>query len=546
MSPRKSTRFLLEELEKRDVPSVYYVATTGNDANAGTLSAPFQTLQHAVNTVKPGDTILVETGVYAGCRIGTSGTATAPLTLEAAPGARVLINVPGASNIHQSDIEVESFSHQVNYWTIAGLEVENAARSGIDVRETSNVTIRNCIAHNNAKQGIFFAFSNYPLVQNNLTYSNGQHGIYDSNSGDYPTITGNTSHDNAGCGIQLNGDVTQGGDGIISYGLIANNVLYNNGAGGGSAINCDGVQNSVIENNLLYNNHGSGISLFQYNGGGPSTNNLVVANTIDMASNGRWALNIQNGATGNTAYDNILYDNNPLKGSIYITPECLVGFTSDYNVVLNSFTTGSGYQTLAQWQASTGQDKHSIIAAPSALWVNEAAHNYNLAANSPAIGAGTWQQAPITDLTGAPRPLSLNYDVGALEHRQHLLWLGAVHDGGPGASIGSPPAGRLLPPVMARGSSSWVSDPLPRGIYTLQVRWTADPTRATNATYYVYDGPKLAGTVLVSQQNAPQGVTVNGTAFQSLGNFKIKSGVLRVVLADEANGSLDSGAVVVS
>jgi hypothetical protein len=66
--------------------ATYYVATTGNDGNSGSSAKPWKTLQHAVNMVSPGATILVEAGTYAGCRIGVSGSTTLPKTLEAAPG----------------------------------------------------------------------------------------------------------------------------------------------------------------------------------------------------------------------------------------------------------------------------------------------------------------------------------------------------------------------------------------------------------------------------------------------------------------------------
>jgi len=36
-----------------------YVAPTGNDANAGTLLAPWRTIQHAANVAAPGTTVLV-------------------------------------------------------------------------------------------------------------------------------------------------------------------------------------------------------------------------------------------------------------------------------------------------------------------------------------------------------------------------------------------------------------------------------------------------------------------------------------------------------
>ena len=62
--------------------------------NAGSSAAPWQTLQHAVDSVKAGDTILVESGTYAGCRIGKSGQAGAPITLTAHHHVLVLAPEP--------------------------------------------------------------------------------------------------------------------------------------------------------------------------------------------------------------------------------------------------------------------------------------------------------------------------------------------------------------------------------------------------------------------------------------------------------------------
>src|SRR5262249_7947260 len=72
--------------------ATYYVATTGSDTANGSSTAPWQTLQHAVETIAPGDVILVRSGTYAGCRIRNSGTASAPKTLARDVGAAVVIN----------------------------------------------------------------------------------------------------------------------------------------------------------------------------------------------------------------------------------------------------------------------------------------------------------------------------------------------------------------------------------------------------------------------------------------------------------------------
>src|SRR5215470_11276649 len=289
--------------------NTFYVASSGADSNPGTQAQPWRSLQHAVDNINPGDTILVQSGTYAGCRIGHSGLAGQVCTLKADSGANVLVNTPGAANRHNSNIEVELFDDTVRYWVIDGFESAGSPHYGIDVRGTQFITVQNCFVHGAASTGIFLAFSDHPLIQNNETTFNGEHGIYDSNSGDFPTIAGNRSHHNHAAGIHMNGDrTTTPGDGIISFALVEKNIIYENGAGGGSGINCDGVQNSRFQNNLLYNNHASGISLYRIDGGGGSSGNVVANNTVVVASDGRWALNIQTGSTGNTVVNNVLYN----------------------------------------------------------------------------------------------------------------------------------------------------------------------------------------------------------------------------------------------
>src|SRR5215471_8962154 len=294
--------------------NTFYVATTGKDSNTGAQAQPWLTLQHAVDNINPGDTILVESGTYAGCRIGNSGQPAAVCTLKADTGARVLVNAPGPSNKHNSNIEVELFDSTVSYWVIDGFESANSPRYGIDIRVTNFITVQNCITHGSALTGIFLAFSDHPLIQNNETYLNGEHGIYDSNSGDYPTISGNKSHHNYSAGIHMNGDRTQTpGDGIISFAVVEKNIIYENGGGGGSGINCDGVSDSIFRNNLLYNNHASGISLYAIDGAEGSSRNLVYNNTIVMAAGARWCIKIPASdaglpnPTGNKVKNNILY-----------------------------------------------------------------------------------------------------------------------------------------------------------------------------------------------------------------------------------------------
>jgi hypothetical protein len=65
--------------------SNYYVATNGSDINAGTsLSAPFQTIQHASSVTVAGDTCYIRAGVYhERLTPASSGLSNAPITFAA-------------------------------------------------------------------------------------------------------------------------------------------------------------------------------------------------------------------------------------------------------------------------------------------------------------------------------------------------------------------------------------------------------------------------------------------------------------------------------
>jgi len=399
----------------------FFVSTTGSDSAGGTTNTPWRTLQHAADAVGPGDRVTVRPGNYTGFDLRHSGTAAAPITFVAEPG--VLINVASQvrqkEGVFQDGINLEGASYVViDGFNIAGMPEAGVRSVGLPMNFAKFVTVRNVTATNNGYWGIFTGHVNDLLIENNRTSGSvNEHGIYVSNSGDRPVIRNNISFSNRGNGIHMNGDLSQGGDGIISGALVSGNTIYDNGLGGGSGINMDGVQNSRIENNLLYNNHSSGISLYKIDGAAGSSGNVVVNNTVHQASNGRWALNIQSGSTNNTARNNILLSDHSFRGAMDISSDSLTGFTSDYNAMISRFTTngGNSVMTLAQWQAATGNDMHSLVANASALFVNTAGGDYHLKNTSPALNVGTMTSAPPADLAGLPRPASGLYDIGAYE-----------------------------------------------------------------------------------------------------------------------------------
>jgi hypothetical protein len=402
--------------------ATFYVAMSGHDSDPGTAAKPWATLQHAVDMIAPGDTIVVNAGTYAGCRIGISGGQTAPKTLQAYKTGKVLLNKPGAANRHNSIVEVENFSGQVTDWVIQGFEIANSPRYGIDIRITDRITVQNNHVHDSAVTGIFTAFSDDVMIRYNETDHNHEHGIYQSNSSTRPIIRGNHSHHNTSAGIHMNGDISeQPGNGLVTHALVENNVIWENGTGGGSGINCDGVDYSSFRNNLLYNNHASGISLYSIDGAHGSSYNKVYNNTIVMAPNSRFVVNIPDDGSGappvgNIVEGNILYTPDASHGSVLIAQPGVTGFRSDYNVVVNRFSSDNDDTviSLSKWQA-LGYDVHSVIATPAQLFVNPSTGDYRLKPGSPAIDAGASLTVVPKDIVGVSRPQGAGWDAGAYE-----------------------------------------------------------------------------------------------------------------------------------
>lgn len=83
-----------EALEWRQLLSTtWYVATTGSNSNSGTLASPFQTIQQAANVAQPGDTVMIEGGIYHETVTPVnSGTTSAPITYEAYNNQSVTID----------------------------------------------------------------------------------------------------------------------------------------------------------------------------------------------------------------------------------------------------------------------------------------------------------------------------------------------------------------------------------------------------------------------------------------------------------------------
>ncbi len=429
---------------------------------AGTIKAGPKNLQAVLDAAGPGDTILLEDGLYkGGLHLKHSGEEGAPITIKAA-GAGVVVD--GGDNALQLD--------GVSWVTIDGIRFQNAGVAGIYVRSrgwpeapygetdplqvpfASHITIRNCVCADNVKWGIITSHIDHFTVEGCETYgSKIQHGIYVANSSDYALLRNNTVHHNAGNGIHINGDPDCAGNGLIRWALVENNRIFENGKLGGSAMSIMQVQDSLFRNNLLYNNYAHGFTLFWYTGDEAtqsSKRNQVYNNTVFFRpGEGRFSLLMRRSSTDCKVKNNIFVGG--ARGAMYVEPSCLDGLDIDHNVIFNypgqrlfgdalegvNFDSEDGSAerleawsalgfepdvssgveiSMAKW-AEKGFDVHSTIGvAPQFADVEEA--DFHLAPGSPGIEMGTdlGRLVP-TDIDDTPRPRGGRYDCGCYERK---------------------------------------------------------------------------------------------------------------------------------
>ncbi len=413
----------------------YYVATNGSDSNPGSSTQPWLTLQHAVDTIANGDTILVKPGTYNGCRIRYTAAAGSPKTLAAETAGTVLINAPGALAYRPSCIEVIHDDHgytPVDYWVIDGFEVTSSPKWGIDAILANHLTVTNNVAHNNGSLGMYtgihLAFGDYMLVENNTSYSNTEHGLYCNNGADYGIARNNTLYSNGSMGFHMNGDSEQeGSDGIMTDWLVEKNKSYNNTTNG---FDGDGVEYTTWKNNLTYGNVSKSLHLFVLNGEVNPRYLRIVNNTFINKTGSYYVLNFYlnkktsklPGGNDNKIFNNILYHyetTNTMRGSIMGVSTWMSTWESDYNLVVDRFAVNDNKTkyTLAQWRSTYGLDLNSTLCLDLTQAVVDAANDdYHLKATGPAVNAGTTLTDVTDDIEGTSRPQGTAYDIGCYEY----------------------------------------------------------------------------------------------------------------------------------
>ncbi len=409
-----------------------YVAPSGSDGNNGlTPATAWRQVAYAATQLGPGDIVEVADGSYTGPVLiqNLAGTASQPVIFRAPGGNAVIVGAGTTNNTNRNSIFIGDSSH-VTLW---GFRAFASNRAGVRVSLSHHVTIAACVLGNHPKWGIFTDYADDLRLLGNTCYGSvEEHGIYHSNSGDRAVIAGNHCHGNAASGIQINADPAYlspiGGyvpDGISRHCLVERNLLVDNGALGGAAINLASVRESVIRNNVIVDAttlNSTGIALWD-DGNGPSwgsKDNLIEMNTVAFSAGmGRYALSLLNGSTGNRVRNNVLRGGR--RGALAFVSDSLPGLAADGNLfssvdgwpIIVRDESGAGWATftLPAWQA-LGLDAASWHAAP--VFVAEALGDFSLAPGSPGRNQGL-DFAVQRDYQSSPRPAGGGPDMGAFE-----------------------------------------------------------------------------------------------------------------------------------
>jgi len=409
----------------------YYVATTGNNSNPGTIGSPFLTIAKGISVLVAGDTLYIRSGNYNESINSNNQTIPAGtswsnvVTISAYPGESVTIYIVLLAN---SSIKYLVFKDLI----IDGRRTSNET---VYISTANHIRFTGCELKDSYFQGVLMPHpgSDYNEFINCNIHGHGHtvnldHGIYCASR--YNLIQGCDIHDNAAYGVTVYNGYGERPDGNVIKG---NRFHHNAVLGSGGGIGVASSTGTLVYNNLVYSNRigievawGSPVGAKIYN-------NTVYGNVTGITMN--------SDSSGALVKNNIVYQSGSItnNGSGTVQANNLVGSGSTNNP----------------------------------QFVNAGSANFALQAGSPAIDHGTTLSEVTTDFAGVSRPQGTAYDIGAYEFV-----------GGGGTPDTTPPTGMVVSPA----SGGTVSG-------TVTVTCSAsDNIGVANVQFYL-DGSPLGGPI---------------------------------------------------
>lgn len=441
--------------------SEYHVAISGNDSNPGSLSNPWRTVQHAADSVAPGDTVFIHNGTYKEEVIFKySGTADAPITFSAASDETVTVEglefAVGTAHMYILNLNIEGQSTwrvwirgNNHHITLKGLTIIKG-EAGVRITwgdsgqppvdgPVSDITLEDCLIRGQ----VYTAVDCTPGPGNRMTFRNleiigpetegepsfGADGIA-VERGNNILVEDCYIHDILGDGIDLNSRDTQG---HISGIVVRRNII--------ARTHRSGIKlwaGGRIENNVVW---GSGIAplvIGIYPSSYELVNNTIAFNMWDPNYSGRdYSLVASYPSDGISPEIDLLLSNNifafntgPQVGTptgIYLGEG--VNLMKEGNNVFWSredceitaeFVHGDPEFSRSEiedgtWAAASGHGMGDITSDPIFMngWPDV---NLHLDEHSPAIDTGTSENAPLVDCDCMIRPAGVGHDIGAYEY----------------------------------------------------------------------------------------------------------------------------------
>lgn len=418
--------------------NIYFIATGGSNAAAGTFAAPFATIPFCVNHMVAGDICYAENGVsqvtqdnFNAClaMVNPAGTLTSPIALVSYPGATVKLGQAGGTcgnswmSVRTPAVGGGPFSNFVlSQMTMYGgnqtldlVAATNWRVVGNDMTCPNSPGGNSACWESSANSNTLYSYGNhmhnFPGV--NKTY----HGMYFSDNVNHVWVGWNSVHDGGCRGIQFH---STGQPNLFDL-HVHDNTIFN--------IQCDGLnfatiapQNGTVEayNNVIYHagagpDPPDGESAYTCiyfpgitNAGSPGTGTAFVYNNTlyDCGSRNPAGGTTDSGSTSVEPGNPHVQFNNNIMYQLASDTGGYLWMQSQTNLISgsNNLCFGAG-----NCPASFGTG--SVTANP--VFVNPGSNFNLLAATSPASGAGTVAKVPAYDQNGVIRPAPPA--IGALE-----------------------------------------------------------------------------------------------------------------------------------
>ena len=409
----------------------YYVSTTGNNANNGLSPATaWATLEYAMTKVSAGDTVYVMAGTYVHDYITSTkcGSAGNFITYIAYGNGEVILDATGSTSTWAGALWLTN----VKYVRFSGFTIRDSSSFGMlfEVTTTSNnITIDNCTIYNCSSSGICFQGASGTktikdlLVENNTIY-NCQNNWYGTRTQEVVTFSvcarfvfrNNYLYDGHIALVDIKNSCSEGYlynnqiDTTGTYGFYIdaratnsnnlsfyNNIAWGSGTGYVLASEVGGDLADISFYNNIYNGTQNAFKIDRYTTAGThdKINLKFINNVIASCSTAFKFLEDDEDVI------NLTVRNNIVKGT--------VGFNVPYIELQNHNVDHNLYNV----QTSNYYGANSINGSP--CFVDPSNGDFHLLSNSPAIDAGSSDNAPLVDFDGVSRPQGSAVDIGAFE-----------------------------------------------------------------------------------------------------------------------------------